>query len=45
MNEPDYIGIGLLCADICQVLDRGTSGKKPGELSQSMHRAIDQLLV
>ena len=45
MNELDYTELGLLCADICRVLDRGTNGKKPGELGQSAYGAIDQLSV
>ncbi|KAF9650784.1 hypothetical protein BDM02DRAFT_3185107 [Thelephora ganbajun] len=42
-NEQDYIELGLSCADICQALDRGTSGKRPDELSQSLSEAINQL--
>jgi len=45
VNEPDYAELGLSCADICRVLDQGTNGKKPGELSQSVHGATDQLSV
>ena len=45
MNELDYIELGLFCADVCVVLDRGTSGKKPDQLSQSVYGAINQLSV
>ena len=45
VNEPDHVELGLFCADICRVLDRGTNGKQPDELGQSVYGAIDQLLV
>ena len=45
MNELDCVELGLLCADICRVLDQGTNGKKPGELSRAVYGAIDQLSV
>ena len=45
MNEPDYVELGLLCADVCRALDRGTNGKKPDELSQPVYGAISQLSV
>ena len=44
-NKPDCVELGLLCADICQALDRGTNGKKQDELSQSVYGAINQLSV
>jgi hypothetical protein len=42
-NEQDYVDLGLNCADICRALDRGTNGKKPGDLGQSVCEAINQL--
>jgi len=45
MNELDYIGLGLDCADICRALGRGIKGKKLGELGQSVCDAINQLIA
>ena len=42
VNELDYVGLGLLCVDICRTLDRGTDGKRPDEFSHSVYGAIDQ---
>lgn len=42
-NEQEYIELGLNCANICKVLDRGTNGKKQEELGQSVCEAINQL--
>ena len=43
INELDYVELGLSCADICRALDRGMSGKKLDDLSQSVCDAINQL--
>jgi len=45
VNEPDCVELGLFCVDICRALDRGTNGKKPDELIQSVYGAINQLSV
>jgi hypothetical protein len=45
VDELGYVELGLFCADICRVLGRGTNGKKPDELSQSVYDAMSQLLV
>ena len=42
-NKDDYIDLGLSCADVCEVLDRGLSGKKSDQLSESVHKAIEKL--
>jgi hypothetical protein len=42
-DEPDYIELGSLCANVCRVLDEGTKGKKPEELSPPVYCAIDRL--
>ena len=41
INDQDFIGLGLDCADICRALDRGTNGKKLDDLSQSAREAIN----
>ena len=43
VDRPDCVDLGLLCADICQVLDRATNGKSPNELGQSVYGAINLL--
>ena len=43
IDELDYVELGLLCADICGTLDRGTKGKKPDDLSRSVYEAINRL--
>ena len=43
IDEPDYVELGLLCADVCRALGRGVRGKKLDELSQSVYDAISLL--
>ena len=43
MNEEDYVDLGLACADVCRALDRGMSGRRVDEFSQSVFEAIGQL--
>ncbi|KAF9787249.1 hypothetical protein BJ322DRAFT_711299 [Thelephora terrestris] len=43
INERDYVELGLSCADICRVLDRGISGNNSQNLSQPVREAISQL--
>lgn len=42
-NERDYVELGLTCADVSQVLDRGLNGRQLDDLSQSVLGAIEQL--
>jgi hypothetical protein len=43
MNKTDYVDLGLACADVCKVLDRGMKGRRADELSQPVLEAIEQL--
>jgi hypothetical protein len=43
VNEQDFVEVGLSCADVCQVLDRGLNGKRLDELNQSVLVAIGKL--
>jgi hypothetical protein len=43
VKNPDYVGLGLSCADICRALDRGINGREPNEPSQPVYNAINQL--
>jgi len=40
-----FVKLGLHCADVCRGLDRGVSGKRLDELSQSVYDVIHQLTV
>ena len=42
-NERDYVDLGLSCGDVCQILDRGLSGRRLEELSKSVLGAIEKL--
>ena len=44
-NKQDYIDLGLICANICTVLDRGLEGVGWDELSKSVLGAIELLTV
>ena len=43
VDEVDYVELGLLCANVCRTLDRGTSGKKLDDLNQSVCDAMNLL--
>ena len=42
INEEDYVDLGLACAEVCKVLDRGMNGRRVNELSQPVFEAIGQ---
>ena len=42
-NERDCVDLGILCADVCDALRRGTDGKRTDELSESTRNAINRL--
>ena len=43
INYADYVDLGLACADVCTVLDRGLVGKRLKDLNNSVCEAIKQL--
>jgi len=43
INEVDYVDLGLACADVFGVLDRGMRGRRVDELDQSVLEAIERL--
>ena len=45
VSEPDYVELGLSCADVCRALDRGVNGKEPDELTQSVYGVINRLAL
>jgi hypothetical protein len=45
VNEVDYIDLGLSCADVCQILDRGLKWRRSDELGQSVSEAIERLTL
>ena len=42
INEVDYVELGLVCAHVCEALDRGTNTSRVDQLGQSVLRAIEQ---
>ena len=42
-NERGYVQLGLSCADVCQALERGLSGRPTDELSKAILGAIEKL--
>jgi len=44
-DKPEWVEIGLTCADVCGALERGTSGKGPEDLSEIMHWTIKRLMA
>ena len=45
INRMDCVELGLTCADVCKVLNRGMNGRRVDQLSQSVFEAIEQLTV
>jgi len=43
LNEEEYIKLGIACADVCIVLERGMRDKRSEDLNQSVSEAIAQL--
>jgi len=43
INEVEYVEIGLACADVCTILDRGLKEKSLDDLNDSVVEAINQL--
>ena len=43
VNKANYVELGLTCANVCKVFDRGMRGKKLDDLSQSVCDAIEDL--
>jgi hypothetical protein len=43
INDADYVELGLVCAGVCEALDRGLKGKRTDELSKAVLAAIEQL--
>jgi hypothetical protein len=45
VDKLDCVELVLFCADICRTLGRGTKGKRPDELNQSVYDAINLLTL
>jgi len=43
VNQMDYVELGLACAEVCTVLDKGLRGKKLDDLNDTVCEAINQL--
>ena len=44
-NKRDHVDLALTCADVCMTLDRGLSGKRLDELTNTVSEAIEQFTV
>ena len=42
-NKDDYVDLGLSCAEVCKVLERGLKGRKSEDLDEIVVEAIDRL--
>jgi hypothetical protein len=42
-NEQDYVELGLSCAHVCQVLERGLNERQTDDLNKSVLTAIEKL--
>ena len=42
-NKDDYVDLGLSCAEVCKVLERGLKGTKSEDLDETVVEAIDRL--
>jgi len=40
VNKADYVELGLTCADICEVLNRGMNARQADQLNHSVLEAI-----
>ena len=45
VNQIDYVELGLACAEVCTVLDRGLKGTRLDDLNDSVCEAIKQLTL
>ena len=45
INQAEYVGLGLACADICKVLERGMNERRVDQPNQSVLRAIEQFTM
>jgi len=43
VNQMDYVELGLACAEVCTVLDKGLRGKRLDDLNDTVCEAINQL--
>ncbi|KAF9785522.1 hypothetical protein BJ322DRAFT_1194331 [Thelephora terrestris] len=43
VHRRDYVKLGLACADVCRVLDRGLNSKHADQLNETVFEAIQQL--
>ena len=42
-DEPDYIELGLYCAEVCEILDQGLKGRQLDEIDQPLLGTIERL--
>ena len=42
INKADYVELGLICADVCEALNRGMDRTQADQLSRSVLGAIEK---
>ena len=45
VSQMAYVGLGLVCTEVCNALDWGLSGKKLDELDKSARAAVNRLTL
>lgn len=45
INEVDYVELGLVCASVCETLNRGMDRRQADRLTQPVLKAIEKLTV
>ena len=42
IDDVDYVGLGLACADVCQTLDRVMKGGGSDRIGETISKAIER---
>lgn len=44
-DKADYVELGLICAGVCEALNRGMDGRRTDQLGRSVLKAIETLTM
>ena len=44
-SKVDYVELGLICSDVCKVLNRGIDRKRADKFSRAVLEAIEKLTM
>jgi len=45
ISKVDYVELGLICADVCEALNRGMDTRRADQLNKSVFKAIEKLTL